>query len=559
MRAIEVQIHNFRTFSDARISLAPYSLLVGANNTGKSNFIDAIRVFYEKDAKFERDRDFPLFPTADEESWIEILFQASGEEFASLKEEYKLPDNTFRVRKYLTSTEMDDDGKLKAGIYAYTGGRLSNSRFYGAKNIQQNKLGDVVYIPEISRLEEATKLTGPSVLRDLITTVLRSVMGSSPAYQALKGAFEDFEAAVKSESTPDGRSLQNLEAEVSADLKAWGTSFQLLIHPISMDDLVKNLIGAAVNDERLNQAQQATSYGQGFQRHLVFTLIRLASRYNAPQPAAARRDFSPAFSWLLFEEPEAFLHPDQIDVLNTSLRRLSEDDGNQVLIATHSPQFASLNIDELPSIAHLSKNGSESAVHQVSKQQLQKVLAANQEDFAKWQDADIHIAEEDLQIQMESIKYALWLSPLRCHALFANRVLLVEGPTESALFNRMLAEGEIEACEGGVFVFDCIGKYNIHRFMNLFGALGISHGVLYDHDSGSPKHIALEETIRACRNEFTVGLDCFEVDLETFLGVPCCAKKDSKPQHLIWHLEQGKIEHERIRALAAKVSALLGS
>ncbi|MDW8289067.1 MAG: AAA family ATPase, partial [Flammeovirgaceae bacterium] len=75
MRAVAIKIHNFRTFADAELSLSPYSLLVGANNTGKSNLIDAIRVFYEKDIKYEEGRDFPKFPVADKESWIEIQFE----------------------------------------------------------------------------------------------------------------------------------------------------------------------------------------------------------------------------------------------------------------------------------------------------------------------------------------------------------------------------------------------------------------------------------------------------------------------------------------------------
>ena len=59
MKIREVQIHNYRSIADERIRLGNYSLLIGANNAGKSNLIDAIRTFYEKDLKFDVDRDFP--------------------------------------------------------------------------------------------------------------------------------------------------------------------------------------------------------------------------------------------------------------------------------------------------------------------------------------------------------------------------------------------------------------------------------------------------------------------------------------------------------------------
>lgn len=556
MRAVAIKIHNFRTFADAELILSPYSLLVGANNTGKSNFIDAIRVFYEKDIKYEEDRDFPKFPVADKESWIEIEFEPSSTEFDLLKEEYRLPSGTFRVRKYLHSSEVDDEGKPKSGIYAYVGGTLSNSRFYGAKNVQQGKFGEVIYIPAVSKLDEHTKLTGPSALRDLVNNVLKKIIGISPAYTALKTAFDGFESALKTESTPDGQSLQRLEAEISAEIDEWGTSFELFVYPITPDELVKNLIGHRVKDHILDQPQDTKSYGQGFQRHLIFTLIRLAARYNAPSTTGAKKDFSPRLTWILFEEPEAFLHPSQIDALNASMKKIAGDEGSQILISTHSPQFVSRNIEDLPSLARLCKSGAQSTIKQVSKAALQTILATNQQDLAKWQAAGVCIEPDDFQVDMESVKYALWLNPLRCSAFFANRILLVEGATEAALIGYMFNEGHIQNPSGGVFVLDAIGKYNIHRFMNLFGELGIPHAVLYDHDSGKPTGVPIETTIQASRNAYTIGIDHFGQDLETYLGIPP-TRHDRKPQHVMWHIKQGKVDNARLIGLAKKIQELL--
>ena len=558
MRAIAITIHNFRTFAHAELRLSPYSLLVGANNTGKSNLIEAIRVFYEKDIKYEEGRDFPKFPTVDKESWIEIQFEPSPAEFALLKDEYRLPDGTFRVRKYLQSSETDDEGNPKNGIYAYVGGTLSNSRFYGAKNVQQGKFGEVIHIPSVSKLDEHTKLTGPSALRDLINNVLKKIMGSSPAYTALKSAFDDFESALKTETTPDGQSLQKLESEISAEINEWGTSFELFVTPIAPDELVKNLVGHGIKDHTLGQTQDTKSYGQGFQRHLIFTLIRLAARYNAPPAVSTtKKDFSPRLTWILFEEPEAFLHPSQIDALNASMGKIAADEGSQILITTHNPQFVSRNIEDLPSLARLCKTGAQSTIKQVSNAALQSILATNQQDLAKWQAASIQIEPDDFQVDMESVKYALWLNPLRCSAFFANRILLVEGATEAALIGYMLNEGQIPNPSGGVFVFDAIGKYNIHRFMNLFGEFGIPHAVLYDHDSGKPTGIPIETTIQASQNACTIGIDHFGQDLETYLGIPPAGRHDRKPQHVMWHFKQGKIDSAKLSGLAGKIRALL--
>ena len=256
MKAISIKIHNFRTILDAEVFLTSYSLLVGTNNSGKSNFVDAIRVFYEK-ISFDKDSDFPKFPTQDNETWIEIHYKPTPEEFALLKTEYQLPDGTFRVRKYLQTELLDADGKSKLGIFAYdSAGQLSDSRFYGTKNVQQGKFGEVIYIPAVSKLDEHTKLTGPSALRDLINSVLKKVIDGSAAYGNLINAFEVFGGKIKGEENTDGNSLSKIEREISTEIEGWGTSFQLAITPITSEDLVKSLIGAQIQDKELGNLME---------------------------------------------------------------------------------------------------------------------------------------------------------------------------------------------------------------------------------------------------------------------------------------------------------------
>lgn len=59
-----------------------------------------------------------------------------------------------RERKYLKS---DDEEKVKAdqsNIYGYEKGALSRNLFYGARNISQAKVGNVIYVPEITQTGE---------------------------------------------------------------------------------------------------------------------------------------------------------------------------------------------------------------------------------------------------------------------------------------------------------------------------------------------------------------------------------------------------------------------
>jgi predicted ATP-dependent endonuclease of OLD family len=62
MKIKSLKIHNFRSIKEQSFDLTDYSLLVGANDSGKSNTIDAIRVFYD-DLKFSEEKDWPKFTT----------------------------------------------------------------------------------------------------------------------------------------------------------------------------------------------------------------------------------------------------------------------------------------------------------------------------------------------------------------------------------------------------------------------------------------------------------------------------------------------------------------
>ena len=243
-------------------------------------------------------------------------------------------------------------------------------------------------------------------------------------------------------------------------------------------------------------------FGQGFQRHLIFSLVKLSARYTSSRKASNSKEFSPKLTWILFEEPEAFLHPNQIDVLDISLRQISQDENSQVLITTHSPEFVSKNIEDLPSLVRLCKKGTVTEIGQITESVLQSILSYNQQEIAKWKASGMYVNSDDMSIDMESIKYALWLDPRRCSEFFANKVLLVEGPTESAVIGYLLGIGQIPSPVGGVFILDSIGKFNMHRFMKLFEMLGISHAVLYDLDNGKKPEV--DKTIVATKNAYTI-------------------------------------------------------
>lgn len=558
MKLVDVSIHNFRGIHDASVRLFDYNLLVGPNNAGKSTVIDAIRIFYEKDGfKHKPERDLPLIPGADQESWVELAFALTEAEDASLADIYRQPGRILRVRKLLKTGDKNKDGYM---FGHKADGTLSAEPFYGAKGVQSGKFGDIVFIPAVSKVDEHTKLSGPSALRDLLATVLETVVASSPSYEKFSKDFEAFSQGVKTEKTGDGRSLSGLETDLSALLESWGTVFQLEMKSPSMADIIKTLLAYQCVDKVHGKALAADQFGSDFQRHFIYSLIQIGAKYIGKKPSKKTKDFTPTMTLILFEEPEAFLHPPQQEILAESLATLAGNADQQVICSTHSSHFVSRNAARIPAMARLKRDNGLMTVCQIDAKAWGEIVDANQalnKIAVNWPKLKKKLEADDLRPEMEAIKYFLWLNPDRCGMFFANHVLIVEGPSEQAFINKLIGDGRINRPADGLYVLDSIGKFNIHRFMNLLSALGIPHSVIHDDDQNKDEHGEVNQLIQETKTGRTTAVVPVAGDIETYLGIPQPKSDHRKPQHLLFLHETGQIPAERVSAFCALVEGCL--
>lgn len=553
MKIEHIKIHNFRSIKDGEFDLENYNLLIGENNSGKSTVINALRTFYENDGlKFSAGRDFPKFETEDKESWIEIEFSLTEDENENLRDDYKLPDNRLKVRKYFQSEDKELVSAQNSNIFAYEHGELSKNNFYGAKNISQTKLGRVIFIPEISKTSDTLKLSGPSPLRDITNFVFSRIVKTSPSYSALNSAFDSFNKEFDEESKKEDFSFNNLKKDINSDLESWDIAFGLRVNPIKPADIVKNLLGHYIIDKNLGEKEVSIeSLGQGVQRHLIYTLIKLSSKYTEIKEPK-KKEFSPDLTLLLFEEPEAFLHPTQQENLNLSLKKLS--DSTQIVLTTHSPVFVSRNTKDLSSLIKLNKPNSISTLHFLSDEKIDGLFNNNIGLLKFLEGEDI---DESAKIYEESFKYFLWLDSERSASFFSKHVIICEGATEKAFLDLMINTKWIDLKEKQLYFLDCLGKFNIHRFMNIFGELGIKHSILFDGDNNKGKHEKINDFINSNKNDLTHKIAMFEDDLEAFLGVEKAERPDLKPLNLLLKYESGKIEENRIDELKTIIEGLV--
>lgn len=561
MKLIEASIHNFRGIVDATMLFQDYALLVGANNAGKSTIIDAIRAFYEKDGfKFKKQNDFPFKGSLDQESWVRLTFSLTDQEHDTLKDEYQTANKILKVQKYFQTVQKMHDGKNASGsILGYkSDGQLSNEPFYGAKNVQSGKFGDLIYIPAVSKVDEHTKLSGPSALRDLITNIMSDVVESSEVYGSLTESVNSFAQGVRDIETEDKRSLSTFEQDLNDLLAPWQTNFKLEFTAPSTAEIIKSMLGWDIRDNNHEQSQGMEYFGSGFQRHFIYSLIQLGAKYVPAKISKKTKDFTPSLNLVLFEEPEAFLHPPQQEDLARSLVKVSEAEDWQVICSTHSAHFVSRYASRIPAIIRSQRNEGIVSAFQISDETWQSIVDSNQaiqQVAANYPRVQRSMQDDDLKPEMEAIKYFLWLNPDRAGMFFARQALLVEGPSETALINKLLDDGRINLPDG-TYILDCIGKYNLHRFMNLLGRLGVSHSVLHDDDENRNEHQELNQLIADSRQDgFTVEIKQLPKDLESVLGVPSPGSSHRKPQHLLYCYETNQIEETKLNIFCKLVES----
>ena len=576
MKIREITIHNFRSLKDVTLTLDDYSLLVGRNNAGKTAVLTALRCFYEEGgAKFAPDLDFPKFPVDDDESWIEIHFLTTNEEQESLKKEYRSDDRVLRVRRYFKSANSAMVKSNQSNIYGYEHGALSPNLFYGAKNVSQAKVGLAIYIPEVCRTDETMKLSGPSPLREMINFVMKRAVSESVCFSRLQQAFATFDEEFKEEASKDGFSVNLLVGRINEGIAHWGIRFGVEVQPLRPEEIVKTLLNHHIEDENLGGKRvNISSYGQGLQRELIYTLIRLSMEFVAPRKEE-RKDFDPEFTLILFEEPEAFLHPSQQERLNASLRLLAAEPGQQVLITTHSPLFVSKQVEELTSIIRLQKPAGVTSRFQLLRADVGNLLDGNLGLYKKFSDMlmDEGVLEtvkasirkrklgdaspdDEAKLQDEAVHFLLWLNAERAASFFARQVVICEGQTEKVLFDYLVSQIWSDLRDRGVYFIDALGKFSMHRFMAIFSGLGIRHSVIMDKDNDADIHSVVNEFITGRQTPFTRGIHCFDRDLEDFLGISQATRPDKKPLHVMSCLRGGKIKREKITELRAIIDGL---
>ena len=240
------------------------------------------------------------------------------------------------IKKQTKSSITKDIGELELGDFTIFAGENNAGKTNLIRaiigEIEKEKDANIIIIPAERVLPEAEIKTGAKDPFKKAVTELLDV--NFDDIKSIKSLVEDIEQLLPVEFSKYNIKKTELSAKTNA------ITNDDYIKAIK-DVYVKNLIDSiTIKDCYCDKdGIKLSEVGQGTQRLIIASLLK----YLGDKKGAK---FSNKLTYIIFEEPEIYLHPKLKDTLYKTLHELVTDNDNiKVIITTHDPYFIELGRD----------------------------------------------------------------------------------------------------------------------------------------------------------------------------------------------------------------------
>ncbi|MFX4787191.1 AAA family ATPase [Acinetobacter baumannii] len=433
MKIDEVYLKGFRNYKEATVRFNENTLIIGENDIGKTNLINALRILLDRSLS-ELDiepSELDFFSTNDQQaSELEILvkFIDIEEEAAlSILREHVSDDNKcfFKYRALKESLEYQlFIGKSPEDLYEI------QSRYYlkyiNLKYISSQR--DLVKFITKEK-KQLLKVSRTKLDEKQLNTDKRNLKKISKKLADVDAMVAKLEY-VKCATNEVNTELKKLAyANEDYDVKLNSNS-------IEITDFINRLQLGAVN-----AGSDVMLGGDGRNNQILIALWKALSEFE--------HNSNDEVVFYVIEEPEAHLHPHQQRKLASYLAKELK---SQCLITTHSPQIAS-SFSPSSIIRLFKKNNS--------------TYAAKNGCTKKLEDA------------WNELGYRMSIIP--AEAFFSSGVFLVEGPSEEILFKELLYRNNIDLDYWNLSIF-AVDGIQFKVFTTVLQSLEIPFSLRTDND-----------------------------------------------------------------------------
>ena len=466
MRIARLQIENFRSIVSLDMRVPQLCALVGPNNGGKSNILQAVRRLLGSEYG-PRIYDFDLDDVhgRDPEKEIEICLTFDPPlEYRKLQgvDPVSIPSVRLCLTHYrrgekkgqrrLEQTCLKADGTTPT-VQTTHPRKGQPPKFEPITNVPNEVRAQIpfIWIGTDRSLKEQLPSARWSLLRRMFEEVNEELHSPtevievdgkrvtraqrfdellSDALKLLRTAgFEEIEKTIKKHA------LEHLGLDCDED------AIDLYFTPMDSFEFYKSL---DLIVREADFAISATRMGEGMQNAIVLAVLR------------AFEETRRKGAIILIEEPEMFLHPQMQRSLYSTLERLGET--NQVIYSTHSPHFVS--VPQFSNVAIVRKDKDRGTTVTQSN------VVAN-------------------EAKLERLRQMFVNDP--AELFFAKRVLVVEGDTEALVIPAFAERARLDLDSAGGTLIGVGGKKALVDYVDLALSFGIPTGILYDRDKSDEK------------------------------------------------------------------------
>ncbi len=471
MRIARVYIENYRSIKQLDFEPGSHCVLIGENNSGKSNILRALALALGETWPTER-----LFSEEDfynQDQTRDVVIQVF---FDEIKEEWR---NSFKVeiaglelrcKAYKIKVKGKPAGTLntdyvcinKSGkAISYPAEKMEKGQKYQGQWVPYRVTKEIreqlpfIYVDVLRDYNRQTPGSRWSVLRRLLNEVNTQFLNDktlvdvkrpdgSLAKMTRRDAFE--------ESVKDAYKFLRTEAFVEIEKKLAQNAIQQMgldaatnrveLH-FETHDPTNAFKSLQLYVDQMGIRSPAGEVGAGLQSAIVVAIFRTYEELKKEGAVFA------------IEEPEVFLHPQKARYFASVLRGLA-DRGNQVFLTTHSPVFVQLHEPETVAVVRRNTD-SGTEVYQAKK---------------------IELAQDE----RKSLRLLTEFDAQRNEFFFARCVMFVEGNTERIALPLAFRALGTDINKESISVIECGGKTKIPLFARTARAFNIPFVVLADLD-----------------------------------------------------------------------------
>lgn len=344
-----VKISNFRTLLDFEIELnEKFQIIAGANNSGKSNLLRALNIFFnegfDEDSYFDKTKDLSYHiekgTGSSSPTTIEVDLFLKDDEIRRIKnlDEYIIENNIIRTRGYYF-------GELEGWYHSSQDGTfpIQKELKKGQNKIEKAthaiiklfKRIQFMYIPAQYDIgSKINQLVAEEILPTMVDTYGNT--GLSSKVKELKKQIDVVDQLTKDVLKEKNelisqsfRDVIKLFPEIQAGINLEKYALEVSLTGESLSEILSKRIILNVQDA---SHKEVDSKGSGIQKLVLITLLE----YFSKNIEAKARYTNPFLIWAI-DEPETYMQPKLQKQISKIFKSISET--HQVICTTHSPKM----------------------------------------------------------------------------------------------------------------------------------------------------------------------------------------------------------------------------